>query len=223
MPPVEWPLHDAARALQFVRHHASTWNIDPNRIGAFGPSAGGCSSLWLAFRDDLADPNSDDPIARQSTRLTCVAAHIAQTTLDPAQMRAWTPNSRYGGHAFGFMPDPTKLETRDAQFPEWLAARSRVLSWIEAYSPFAWASADDPPVYLSYRTPPALGKDDADPTHTANFGVKLQERLRELGVPCELVFPGASNVRHPTAVEFLTAHLNQTQPAVRPHPPRAAN
>src|SRR4029079_8220529 len=66
-PPVKAPLHDAARALQFVRSKATEWNLDKTRIGATGGSAGACSSLWLAFHDDMADPKSDDPIAREST------------------------------------------------------------------------------------------------------------------------------------------------------------
>lgn len=80
-PPVEWPLHDAARALQFVRSKAVEWNIDKARIGATGGSAGACSSLWLAFHPDLAVPNSSDSIARESTRLWCAAVIGAQTTL----------------------------------------------------------------------------------------------------------------------------------------------
>src|SRR3954451_15201866 len=56
-PPVRAPLEDAARALQFVRSKAGEWNLDKQRIGATGGSAGGCSSLWLAFHDDLADAN----------------------------------------------------------------------------------------------------------------------------------------------------------------------
>ncbi|MBT4666495.1 MAG: alpha/beta hydrolase, partial [Opitutae bacterium] len=52
-PPVKAPLHDAARALQFVRSKAKAWNLDKKRIGAAGGSAGACSSLWLAFHDDL--------------------------------------------------------------------------------------------------------------------------------------------------------------------------
>ena len=69
VPPVKGPLGDAARALQFVRSKAKEWNIDKTRIGATGGSAGACSSLWLAFHDDMADPKSSDPIARESTRL----------------------------------------------------------------------------------------------------------------------------------------------------------
>jgi acetyl esterase/lipase len=39
-PPVKAPLEDAARALQFVRSKATEWNIDKQRIGASGGSAG---------------------------------------------------------------------------------------------------------------------------------------------------------------------------------------
>jgi arylsulfatase len=203
-PPVRAPLSDAARALQTVRSRAAEWQVDTTRIAASGGSAGGCSSLWLAFHDDMADPNSADPVARESTRLLAAAVTGAQTTLDPVQMQEWTPNSRYGGHAFGFMRDPAK---RDSQFAEFLAARDRLLPVIEKYSPYALVSADDPPIYLQYGAPPALGQEQKDPTHTANFGVKLKERLDQAGVPCELVYPGAADVRHATVTEYLLAKL----------------
>lgn len=212
-PPVQWPLSDCARALQFVRSKASEWRLDKTRIGATGGSAGACSSLWLAFHTDMADPASTDPVARESTRLWCAAVHIAQTTLDPQQMQEWTPNSRYGGHAFGFMPDPHDLKTRDTQFAQFLAAREKLLPWIRRYSPWEHVSADDPPIYLSYTTPPALGKAEKDPTHTANFGVKLQEKLRSVSVSCELVYPGAPEVRHATIADYLSERLRA--PAAR--------
>ena len=52
------PVHDAARALQFVRSKAKEWNLDAKRVVCIGGSAGACSSLWLALHDDLADPKS---------------------------------------------------------------------------------------------------------------------------------------------------------------------
>jgi acetyl esterase/lipase len=195
-PPVKAPLHDAARALQFVRSQAAAWNLDKVRIGAAGGSAGACSSLWLAFHDDLADPRSRDPVARESTRLFCAAVNGAQTTLDPQQMKEWTPNSSYGGHAFGV-----------GAFPQFLAARDKILPWIAEYSPYALVSAGDPPVYLFYNAPPALGQDQKDPTHTSNFGVKLQERCASQGVRCELVYPGAPGVKHAHATAYLIATL----------------
>ena len=77
-PPVKASLRDAARALQTIRSKAREWNLDPRRIGAMGVSAGACTSLWLALHNDLADPKSSDPIARESTRLTCAGGNGAQ-------------------------------------------------------------------------------------------------------------------------------------------------
>lgn len=196
VPPVKAPLHDAARALQFVRSRAGQWNIDPDRIGAMGGSAGACSSLWLAYHDDLARPDAEDPVLRQSSRLQCAAVIGAQTTLDPAQMREWTPNSRYGGHAFGL-----------GSFAEFLAARERIGEWIAEYSPYAHVTEDDPPVYLFYSAKPALGEKQKDPTHTANFGVMLQRHCHQQNVDCELVYPGAPDIRHDNATSFMIAIL----------------
>lgn len=197
-PPVKASLHDAARALQFVRCKAEAWNLDKQRIGAAGGSAGACSSLWLAFHDDLTDPNSDDPVSRESTRLWCAAVTGAQTTLDPKQMKEWTPNSRYGGHAFGF-----------GNFSKFEAGRETILHWIAEYSPYALVSKDDPAVYLIYSARPALGKDQKDPTHTSNFGVKLQEHCLANHVNCQLVYPGAEGVTYSSPTEFLIAALKQ--------------
>lgn len=209
VPPVKGPLHDAARALQFVRSKAAEWNLDKQRIGASGGSAGACSSLWLAFHSDLADPKSSDPVARESTRLWCAAVLGAQTTLDPRQMKDWTPNSKYGGHAFGFKGDPAK---QLSQFDEFLARRDTILPWIAEYSPYALVTSDDPPVYLFFSAPPALGQDQKDPTHTSNFGVKLQEHCQKNGVACELVYPGAPGVKHATAQDYLIAKLKAAKP-----------
>jgi hypothetical protein len=206
-PPVRGPLHDAARALQFVRSKAAEWNLDKTRIGASGNSAGACSSLWLAFHPDLADPNSSDPVARESTRLWCAGVKVPQTTLDPQQMKEWTPNSKYGGHAFGFNGDKAKPLSG---FDEFLAHRDKILPWIAEYSPYALVTADAPPIYMQYPQPPALGKYQKDPTHTANFGLKLQEKCKKcksVGVPCELYYPGAPDVKHTTMETFLIEQL----------------
>jgi len=191
-PPVKAPMEDSARALQFVRSKAAEWNLDKNQVGAAGGSAGACSSLWLAFHDDLADPKSQDPIARESTRLQCAAVTAAQTSLDPQQMKDWTPNSNYGGHAFGF-----------TNFNDFLAGREKILPLIAEYSPYALLTADDPGVYLKYMSAPAIGEIMKDPAHTANFGVKLQEHCATKKVSCEVVYPGAPNVKHATPTEYL--------------------
>lgn len=208
-PPVKAPLEDAARALQFLRSKATEWNLNEKRIAATGESAGGCSSLWLAFHDDLADESSKDPISRESTRLYCAAVRRAQTSLDPKQLREWTPNSRYGGHAFG-ITDLTNARipaSRDSRFQEFFESRMRLLPWIAEYSPISLTDSGDPPIYLFYTSAPQIGEEQEDPTHTANYGVKLQEHLHTLGVPCELVYPSAPDVKHKTIEDFLVSSL----------------
>lgn len=206
VPPVKGPLHDAARALQFVRSKAVEWNLDKERIGVSGSSAGACSALWLTFHPDLADPKSDDPVARESTRPWCAAVVRAQTSLDPLQMIQWTPNNTYGPHAFGFKGDATKKLT---PFAEFLAKRDTILPWIVEYSPYVLVSADDPPVYLFYDTPPAFGKPEKNPAHSANYGVGLVEKLKSTGIEHELVYPGAADVKHADVRAYLVEKLKE--------------
>ncbi len=70
-------MHDAARAVQFLRSKAAEWRLDPQRFGAYGISAGATTSLWLAYHDDLADAGGADPIARLSTRLQVAVGLVA--------------------------------------------------------------------------------------------------------------------------------------------------
>ena len=90
-----------------------------------------------------------------------------------------------------------------SQFEEFLANREKILPWIAEYSPYALVTKDDSPVAMYFGTAPALGQEQKDPTHTANFGLKLQEHCKEIGVPCELVYPGAPDVKHATVQAYL--------------------
>ena len=200
-PPVKAPLSDAARALQFVRSKAKDWNIDKKRIGATGGSAGACSSLWLAFHSDLADPKSEDPVARESTRLYCAAVNGAQTSLDPKELKDWIPNYGYGAHAFGLPNFASLMENRE-----------KVLPWIQEYSPIEGVSKDDPPIGLYYskqETPPVVGTTQKDPTHSGVMGIQLAKRLTEAGVEVVLVHQDSPNTKYPNSAAFLIAYLKK--------------
>lgn len=198
-PPVKACLEDAARALQFVRSKADEWKIDKERIGGCGGSAGGFTALWLAFSPDMADAKSTDPVARESTRLSCVMAFVPQTTLDPAQMQAWIPNNTYGNHAFG-LPD----------MADFLAKREWLLPWIEKFSPYALASEDDPPVLLFYDNAPDLGKPYKDPPHSGNFGAGISEKLKATGIEHEINFNNDyAHMRWPDLFSFIQEKLKR--------------
>jgi acetyl esterase/lipase len=196
-PPVKAPLHDAARALQFVRSKAAEWNLDKKRIGATGGSAGACTSLWLSFHDDMADPDSDDPIARESTRLYCAAVNGAQVSLDPKELREWMPNYRYGAHAFG-LPN----------FQSLFDNREKVLKWIKEYSPIEHVSKDDPPIAMFYGgEKPVVGASPKDPTHSGIMGLKLEERLKAVGGDVVLVHPGRPHPKYNGSAAYLIDRL----------------
>lgn len=200
VPPVKAPLEDAARALQFVRSKAEEWNLDKERIGATGGSAGACSSLWLAFHDDMADPKSADPVARESTRLTCAAVNGAQTSLDPQQTREWMPNYSYGAHAFGM-----------SNLDEVLKDREKVMPWIKEYSPIELADKSDPPVGLYYNGDANSKKGDSpkDATHSPLLGMLLTETMKEKGMDVILAYPGHTNAKYKDSTAYLIDHLSK--------------
>jgi hypothetical protein len=170
--------------------------MKPDRICAAGGAAGACTALWLAYHEDLADPASSDPVARESTRLYCAALKGPQTTLDPAQMKEWMPNSTYGGHAFA-----------KENFTDFLASREEIIPWIQEYSPYHLADMGAPPVGLFYNVAPAMGEEQKDPTHSANFGVGLKQHCEALGITCDLFYPGAAESGCQNATDYLLHQL----------------
>jgi acetyl esterase/lipase len=61
-------LADTQRAVRMVRANAKEWNIDPNKIGHMGFSAGGEQTARLALTFDAGKPDAADPIDRVSSR-----------------------------------------------------------------------------------------------------------------------------------------------------------
>ena len=68
--PHRWPapLEDVRRAIRLVRFHAATWNVDADRVGIIGFSAGGHLAAALGTHHDRGDETADDPVERQSSR-----------------------------------------------------------------------------------------------------------------------------------------------------------
>ncbi|NQU75546.1 MAG: alpha/beta hydrolase, partial [Planctomycetes bacterium] len=88
-------MYDGARAIQFLRSRSAEWNLNPKHVAAGGGSAGSGISQWIGFHDDMADPKADDPVARQSTRLSCVLAINMQSTYDPREIKKLIPGNAY--------------------------------------------------------------------------------------------------------------------------------
>lgn len=66
--PHKAPLMDAQRAMRLVRQNAKEWNINPQKIGIMGFSAGGHLASTLGTHFDYGNKMSVDSIERQSCR-----------------------------------------------------------------------------------------------------------------------------------------------------------
>ena len=58
----EHTLQDGRRAMRLVRQQAATWNLDTNRIGLMGFSAGGELAGWVAFNSPKENETKGDKI-----------------------------------------------------------------------------------------------------------------------------------------------------------------
>ncbi|MBI1353865.1 MAG: prolyl oligopeptidase family serine peptidase [Acidobacteria bacterium] len=169
-------LEDAQRAVRFVRAHAVQYGIDPNRIGGVGGSSGGHLIAMLGVADAPGNPDSRDPVERESGKLQVILARAAPTNLTKAP----------GASQASYMG--LRLHERDgADTPEFQR-------YWEA-SPAAHASPDDAPFLLIHG--------DADDRVPYERSVEFQDLLTQMGVEAELLrvpggghgasFPGAKN------------------------------
>ena len=58
------PKEDAYRAMRLVHSRAAEWNINPDRIGILGFSAGGEVVSAIAYDDGKGNPDAADPVDR---------------------------------------------------------------------------------------------------------------------------------------------------------------
>ena len=141
--PIQDIVRDSARAIQFLRYNAAAWNIDKTRIAAFGESAGAGTSLWLAFHDDLADPNNADPVLHESTRLIAAGALAPQASYDFATWPEILHIPRYIWYAANWHVSPNYYHF--SVLGPYTEKGRKVRADLDMLS---WIDPKDPPVYL---------------------------------------------------------------------------
>ena len=183
-PPISMCLLDAQRALQYVRLHAAKWKLDPERIAVGGSSQGALPALYVACAGERAEPDSNDPVQRVSTRVSCVGAHRSQPSIDPKRMQEWEPGVIWGAPALG------------CSFAESLKRRDELLPILKKWSPDHLLSKQTPPIYFENNwglvQPDGVTKMDYL-VHSPRWGLGFQKLAEELGTTCYVKYPG-----HPT-------------------------
>ncbi len=72
-------LDDMHRAVRFVRHNAKKYDVDPDRLGITGGSAGGHLSLMQGTAGKAGKTAAPDPVDRESSRVQAVACFFPPT------------------------------------------------------------------------------------------------------------------------------------------------
>jgi acetyl esterase/lipase len=72
-------LEDIHRAVRFIRHNATRFGIDPQKLGVTGTSSGGHLSLMLGLTGGPGKADAKDPIDRESSAVQAVACFCPPT------------------------------------------------------------------------------------------------------------------------------------------------
>lgn len=198
------PMHDGARAVQFLRYNASKYNLDKTKFAATGGSAGACMLMWLGFHPDLAQPEHKDPVLRESTRLQALAPRIGQTTHHhPTRLKWFGVKSLNASRERGIVLSSSEVPR---------TAEQDALS-LDA-SPITHLTTDDPPIYLYYNRPNVPVDEETFWgiwVHHPIMGIKLKEAMDELGMECHLEYTGGPPVSEYESLEdFIIRKLKSS-------------
>jgi acetyl esterase/lipase len=138
---VEFAIADGQQAIRLVRQRAAEWNLNPDRIGLMGFSAGGMLTMGVVMKNDAASrPNFAAPVYGGGTNGAKVAADapplfIAGAHDDPIASAnsarlyiEWKNAGRsaelhiysQGGHGFGLTKRGLPVDGWIDRFGEWL-------------------------------------------------------------------------------------------------------
>lgn len=198
--PVQDILRDCARAVQFLRANASEWNLDKARFASMGGSAGAGTSLWLATRDDLADPLAKDPVLRESTRILCAVCTATQATYDVTRWESFMgpPKAEFGtskleAALFYHLPSSETFQTDSGKA---ILKECDMLSWI---------SKDDPPLLLDNSLVVATPTNRGEWLHCIHHAREVSKVCAAAEVPC-IVLQDQKGPKTREA-DFLVQHL----------------
>lgn len=192
----------AVRSIQFLRYHSERYNIDNNRVAMTGGSAGGGITLWALFHDDLADPYSDDPVTRESSKPQCGVALSTQATYD--QM-IWHKILGVEESAI------TALKSRE-DFADWLGIKvneltsSKGIELRRSIDMLQMIDELDPPLMLVNPRPNEL---PGDIVHHPIHSIAVKEKCDAAGVECKIVLAVTPPSERSRNVDFILQKLKK--------------
>ena len=200
--PLPAPVHDAARAIQFIKSKAEEWNIQKDNIVLSGGSAGACTSMWILCHDDLADPESDDPVERESTRVQGAAVSGGQTSIDPRQIEPWLGPMVLQHKMINMAVGEETIEGA-------LKNYDKHAELYREFSAYNHVSKDDPPLLMTYGNNMKVPSENAGHgIHHPVYGVKMKEKCDEVGMECHLLISGVStSEKYPGKNDFILGIL----------------
>ncbi|NQT36987.1 MAG: prolyl oligopeptidase family serine peptidase [Planctomycetes bacterium] len=146
---------DMRRSIRYIRHHAKSYDIDPNRIGISGASAGGVISLMMGAAAEEGNPAARDPVDRQSSRIQATACFFPASDLlnfEKPGVNVLGVAAR-NGHAASYC-----FSDFDAKAKVYVPITDprRIDELLREYSPITHVTADDPPMLIVHGDGDAL-------------------------------------------------------------------
>ncbi|MFK8018398.1 MAG: alpha/beta hydrolase fold domain-containing protein [Pseudomonadales bacterium] len=208
------PMSDSQRALQFMRYHSASLNINKMSVGLLGGSAGAGTSLWLAFSDDRAIVDHEDPVLRESTRVQTAVAIETQGSYD--LVRWETDIFQSFGITLDLLSADPELAARILSFNGADSLADLYTEQGAAYRAdvdmLALMSVDDPEFFVSNANHPGtLPASTSALLHHPRHGQVLLERADAIGLSSVVYLP-TLGILHPSGegpVDFLIRKLNQ--------------
>ena len=181
---------DMHRAVRFIRHHASRYKIDPEKLGMFGGSAGGHLTLMQGTVGQAGDSSAKDPVAWESSEVQAIVSYFPPTDFLNYGKEGQHFDKLVRGLMLGRNPYLAALDFRRFDKQKQLIVKiedeAEIKRLLKESSPITHVSEDDAPVLIIHG--------DADLLVPIQQAKRILKKYKEAGVESELlVMPGKNH------------------------------